>query len=525
MIRTADPDLEPFVSRSRFWDRFNPRALFGIMVCASLIVAGSLTLPSRFWDSIGERPMIGIGLIGAWRFSWWGVHVVRAIIYRRVVFPRRRAKADAAWNAGVRPRHLHFMVITFREHTRTITACIRSVLDEVRATGLPATIWLGSGEEGDEETVARLVQTEAADLNVNLVIARQRATGKRMAIGTALRAIATLGHLQPDDLVFFMDGDSAFLPGLVPKTTSLFLSDPKLQALTTDEEGVLYGPSWMASWLSMRFAQRRIGMQSHSLSRRVLTLTGRLSIIRARFATAPDFIRLVEEDHLDHWLWGRFRFLSGDDKSTWYFLLAARADMIFVPDAITVTIERFQGSGTERMLQNLRRWSGNMLRNGTRAIALGPGRVGPFIWWCLVDQRIAMWTTLAGPALALTGAVVSTPWFLGGYLLWLLLTRLIQASVLWAYSRKVDAAFVPLLYFNQVVNAAVKIACMTQLSRQRWTNRGDQRAGFEGGLLRRAMATYIIAVAMGGLLTLVLVYADRTIPPTIYTFMALLRRS
>jgi len=58
-------------------------------------------------------------------------------------------------------------------------------------------------------------------------------------------------------------------------------------------------------------------MQSHALSGRVLTLTGRMSVFRGEHLTKIDFIRLVEADCLDHWLWGRFRFLSGDDKSTW----------------------------------------------------------------------------------------------------------------------------------------------------------------------------------------------------------------
>ena len=60
----------------------------------------------------------------------------------------------------------------------------------------------------------------------------------------------------------------------------------------------------MQSWLSMRFAQRRLAMQSHALSARVLTLTGRFSVFRATHLVSHDFIRLQEADFLDHWLWG-----------------------------------------------------------------------------------------------------------------------------------------------------------------------------------------------------------------------------
>ena len=156
-----------------------------------------------------------------------------------------------------------------------------------------------------------------------------------------------------------------------------------LQAVTTDEEVICIGPAWIRSWLTMRFAQRRLAMQSHALAGRVLTLTGRMSVFRARHIIRYDFIRLLEADHLSHWLWGDFRFLSGDDKSTWYYMLKNGARTLYVPDAHGYTVEVIEGSGLERMVQNFRRWSGNMLRNGSRAIALGPRRMPFFIWWCI----------------------------------------------------------------------------------------------------------------------------------------------
>ncbi len=210
-------------------------------------------------------------------------------------------------------------------------------------------------------------------------------------------------RIDPDDIVVFMDGDSLFGHGMLEKCVPMFLADPRLGALTTDEEVQVHGPRWVSTWLEMRFAQRRIAMQSHAISNKVLTLTGRLSLFRAHLVIDPGFIRMIEEDHLEHWLWGRFRFLSGDDKSSWYYLLGKGVRMTYVPDALSITIEHIEGSGYDRMVQNLRRWSGNMLRNGSRAIALGPRRVGFFIWWCIIDQRLAMWTMLFSPVLAAVG--------------------------------------------------------------------------------------------------------------------------
>ena len=50
--------------------------------------------------------------------------------------------------------------------------------------------------------------------------------------------------------------------------------------LTTDEEVLCYGPRWIGAWLEMRFAQRRLAMQSHAVSDRVLTLTGHVDDAR-----------------------------------------------------------------------------------------------------------------------------------------------------------------------------------------------------------------------------------------------------
>ena len=112
-----------------------------------------------------------------------------------------------------------------------------------------------------------------------------------------------------------------------------------------------------------------------------------MSVFRAQHIVQEEFIRLQEADYLNHWLWGTFRFLSGDDKSTWYTLLKYGVRMTYVPDASGTTIEVVEGSGYRRMVENLRRWSGNMLRNGARAIALGP--TADAVFYLVVFDRSA----------------------------------------------------------------------------------------------------------------------------------------
>ena len=485
--------------RPRKW-RLAALAWLSLIVTSCLAVL--LILPGRLWNDAGGGFILVLGGIGLWRYLWWSTHLVRANIYAHRVFPGIRARADAVWNSGWRPRRVHILMTTFRERRETAEAVVRALCAEIRSIGRPAVIWLGSAEAADEATLLAHFKLVGDDLDIDLRIIRQQQPGKRVALSLLLRALAREG-LGRNDIVALMDGDFVLERDALVRCLPLFAADPELHAVTTDEEAYVIGPAWVQSWLSMRFAQRRIAMQSHALSGRVLTLTGRFSVFRATHITSESFIRLVESDHLKHWLWGTFRFLSGDDKSTWYGLLQKRVRMLYVPDARGLTIETIEGDGRDRMVANLRRWSGNVLRNGSRAISLGPRAMPVFIWWCLIDQRLAIWTTLLGPLLALAGMLKLGLAFLAVYLVYVVLTRLALALVLFHYSPRIDLNYIWCLYLNQLVNAGVKLHTLWRLPQQRWANRGNQQAGSAGegfvATARRSMAAYLTALSLAAL--------------------------
>ncbi len=480
--------------------KWSPPLIAQCVILFSVLLAAVVFLPNAFFHPDLMFITFSLGALGIWRFGWWFTHAVRAEIFARAIFPKMRRRADAVWRSGWRPGRLHIQMTTYYEEPAITRRVIGSILGQIRREGIPTTLWIGTGSSYDEEIITAFVRTHGADVDADLVFLRQNQPGKRMAIGMILRAMNRAG-VRPDDLVIFMDGDAVYGIDVLEKTCSMFGADSDLHALTTNEEVICYGPDWIQSWLSMRFAQRRLAMQSHALSRRVLTLTGRMSVFRARFITDERFIRTIEADHLDHWLWGRFRFLSGDDKSTWYYLLSKRAKMTYVPDACVYTIEQIEGSGAGRMVQNFRRWSGNMLRNGSRAIALGPRVAVPFIWWCLVDQRIAMWTMLVSPTMAVLSVFVA-PIYLLNCLIWIVLSRLILCLFLFRYARKPDMKWPFILYFNQIINASVKVYMIFHLSKQKWSNRGNQSAGGGTALIDRVKN----AVALSQMITTVVAF-------------------
>lgn len=499
------------------WRKWTPAVLYRIALYIGICLALVPSVPNSLFDAETRAITLTIGALGAWRYGWWFTHAVRALIYGRIVYPRMRRGGEEIWKSGWRPRHLHFMMTTYKEHREITEMVVRSILREVRASGVPGTIWLGSSDRYDEDIIVDFLSREAQETDITLRIIRQNVSGKRAAIGLVLRAMCRLPILD-DDLVVFMDGDFVLAKGAIGRCMPLFKLYPDLQACTTDEEVICIGPKWIETWLKMRFAQRRLAMQSHALSGRVLTLTGRMSVFRAKHLKQLEFIRLLEADHLDHWLWGRFRFLSGDDKSTWYYMLKNNAHMRYVPDALGYTIEVIEGSGMDRMVQNFRRWSGNMLRNGARAIKLGPRAMPFFIWWCLIDQRLSMWTMLVSPMLALSAMFLVGFGYLLSYLIFIALSRLLLSLVLCTYSRRVELSYSWILYLNQLINASVKVYCIFRLSKQRWSNRGNQAAGMNGDslaeLARNGMATWCTSIAVALLFLTTVHYSKLVDLPT-----------
>ena len=116
-------------------------------------------------------------------------------------------------------------------------------------------------------------------------------------------------------------------------------------------------------------------MSSLGLSRRLLGITGRMSIHPAEVATDPDFIAALEHDYIDHWRPGRDQLLTGEDRSTWFWLLRRGGRMLYLPDVRTV---RSSIRRRKRLLpasrQLMLRWFDNMLAAAARRSRSGPAR-------------------------------------------------------------------------------------------------------------------------------------------------------
>jgi mannuronan synthase len=450
---------------NRFLESVWAHGLYLLSIAALIVL-----LPSELFGSAERHTMFVVGAIGLWRYGWGLSNFLRSLWYRKRAFPAMRLRADRLMAQSETPPQCFFLVTSFRIDALTSARVYRGAFEAAKNAPGRAFVVASIVENGDRRLVKRIYALgNYADAGVTLKFVQIDGSGKRDAPAEGFRAVA---KFQPgkNDILAVIDGDSIVPNDLVRRCVPFFLLDERIGALTTDETCEVEGSASFREWYSLRFAQRDVMMGSMGLSGRVLTLTGRMSMFRAQIATSDDFIRQVQVDYIDHWRLGRFRFLTGDDKSSWFWLLKNGYKMIYLPDVSVMTIEQPPNSSFFRSAAMLMtRWFGNMLRTNGRAIALGPSRIGWYTWWAVIDQRVSMWTCLFGLVIALLGAFFVNPAILLGYVIWVLISRYVMCLFLLSSRDRISVTYPFFLYFNQVFGAVIKTYVFFHLDRQKWT--------------------------------------------------------
>lgn len=444
-------------------------AYFGIM--ATLVAM----VPKDFMSEVegAKAAVFTIGLMGTWRYSWAALNFSRAFIYIRWVYPRRKARAFARFAAEKVVSHAYFLVTTYMVEPQDTLACYRALFAAAARARDGATIVVSVVDGADERLIRTLFDTCGHDLRrVRLIFDRIKSDGKRDALARGLRIIAKHSPTHRDILVF-VDGDTCVPLDIVEQAAPMF-TNPNLGALTTDEGVILDRDNLFKDWFILRFNQRQVMMCSMGLANHVLTLTGRMSVFRADLATRKEFIDGIWNDYLDHWRLGRVTFLTGDDKSTWFWLLKNGYEMAYLPDVRSWSMERqprptFYDSAKTLMV----RWFGNMMRTNGRALRLSPRLIGPFTWWSIMDQRLSMYTTMVGPTAVLIAALFSTWTVIPLYVAWVMLTRYVFCAIISLFRGEwFPVTHPPVLYFGQVAGAVVKCFVLFRLNKQKWTRQG-----------------------------------------------------
>ncbi len=494
---------------ARLFDRTSAAKFFGWMLlfCTLALICDSLD--PELLDPTNQKFILLVGGLGAWRYANAVMHYVRGMYFLHWKFPLMRRAVERMGDSAL-PSHLFMVVTSFRIPTHTTYRVYQALFQEVQRLPVPCTVIASIVEKADEDFIKQILRREVRDLSsIRLVVVRARGTGKRHGLAHAFRALSRQMPLD-DAVVGVVDGDTMMLPGCVGNAVKFFAYLPSVGGITTNEFCEVEGGKLVREWHSLRFVQRHINMCSMSLSRRVLTMTGRLSFFRARVMIDPGFIRDVESDFLDHWRLGRFQFLTGDDKSSWFSLMRAGWDTFYVPDSNTVTVEHPPDSNFFRASRQLMfRWYGNSLRQNFRTTKLlGLRQLGVFTMYVLYDQRIAMWTSLLGLAASVIAGLVLGMQFFIAYLFWVLLTRTL-ATLLFSFTQHpVDPLYPLVLYYNQIVGSLMKVYSLFHLDQQSWTRQkttlSSTGSSFDVALNRWSSKTMLVSAVSLFLGTVVL---------------------
>jgi glycosyltransferase Alg8 len=457
------------LSRESPVPRLVTREVLGWALYLGALALLARLLPPTVFDPGHADYLLLIGAVALWRYSLGLLHFIRAMLFLHWVYPGAQ-RAVRHLGAGARPSHVYFLVTSFRIDAHVSAQVYRSVFAEAARCGAPATVVASIVEACDERLIRSLWEGVTPQPGLQLRVLRIPGTGKRDGLAHAMRSIAR-DEPGPGAVVAVIDGDTMLRPGIIGRTAPYLKLFPSVGALTTNEFCRVEGGPWITQWHRLRFAQRHLYMCSMALSKRVLTLTGRMSLFRADVITHPEFIADIEDDSLEHWRLGRFRFLTGDDKSSWFSLMRHGWDTWYVPDAAIDTLETppsenfFQASR-----QLMFRWYGNSLRQNSRAVGLGPARLGGFTYYVLWDQRVSMWTSLLGITAASIASLKYGGHILAVYALWIGLSRLWMTLMLtFATGHHVSPRFPLLLYYNQIVGSLIKIYAFFHMDQQSWT--------------------------------------------------------
>ena len=477
------------------------RRIFGHVLYLSVLALLVLSIPAGSPSHVSDG-LIVVGAIGIWRYGWAMVNYLRALTYQTWAYPRLKTRAFAAPAAEPLHGHAYFLITSYKIDTDTTGRVFQALFRAAAAAPAGATIVAPVVDTADLRLIRQIHDLmDVSMYGVDLVIDQIPGTGKRDALARSLRLIGRRAPSRRDSLVL-VDGDSC-VPEDIVATTAPFFTDPAVGVLTTDEAVEIKEPGRFAERFALRFTQRQMMMSSMGLSGRVLTLTGRMSVFRADLATQPEFIRLVQHDHIDHWRPGRVTFLTGDDKSTWFWLLQRGFKMLYPPDVASLSMETQPKPGVvDSAVTLMIRWFGNMLRKNGRALALRPSQIGYFTWWSILDQKVGIRTTLAGPISVILAAIFVEPLVIPAYIAWVMATRYIFCRVLATMRRKgFPIAYPFLLCFGQIMGAAVKSLVLFRPDRQRWTR---QSSGVTAPLafaarLRSYGSTCVHALAPGWL--------------------------
>ena len=419
--------------------------------------------------------LVGVAIFGIWRYGLLIVNYIRAALYANIIYPNYLKKIEAIKYEERFPDTIYFIIPSYKEDYWVTTEVFQSLVEEINSIPSKAVLVVSTASEEENSVIMNVINAHA-DTDKIKIIFQTQSMGKRIAMGHALRVVAREYNKKTEDensVTLFMDGDTYLPSNTLSKALPFFKIDTKLGAVTTNETGYIESKSkWYKDWFNLKFAQRHLLFQSHSVSKRVLTLTGRFSLFRTTVVVREDFISIIENDIITDPNFGKFRFLMGDDKSSWFYMMKHNWNLLYLPDVIAYSLESRDGDFLEISRTLPYRWYGNTLRNNKRARALKNQPL--FIKYLFYDQLALMWTSITGIVSVLFISLFKSVLYFPLYISWILYVRVFQMGVFALLGHSVSIRTLPLMLYGQWYGSYVKIKAFYNLSDQKWSKAGGE---------------------------------------------------
>ncbi|MEA1920866.1 MAG: glycosyltransferase [Campylobacterota bacterium] len=477
--------IKRFDQKKAFFSFIKP-AFFYLSIALLIFL---LSKPYVF--EVSNELIISIALIGIWRYSLMIINYIRAAIYAWNIHPKYIQRIQKLDKNKRYPKHLYFIIPTYKEDAWVTVEVFQALFSDINNISIDATVIVSTGSDYDDSIIRNIYDSYPNTDKIHLVLQRQD-SGKRIAMGHALRSVSrSHNNINEDSITIFMDGDTYLPLGTLENSLPFFAIEKNVGAVTTNEIAYINSKSrWYKDWFNLKFGQRHILFQSQSVSKRVLTLTGRFSIFRTSAIVTEDFISMIEHDIIIDASYGKFRFLMGDDKSSWYNLMKNGWEMLYLPDVLIYSLESRDGDFLDVSQSLPYRWYGNTLRNNKRARSLKNQPL--FIKYLFWDQLALMWTSLVGITAAVFLSIFVNVIYLPLYFSWVLLVRVIQMCIVAYTGHQVSMRTVPLMLYSQWIGSVIKIKAFFHLSDQKWSKNGTeiQTANKDSALIEYAFAKY-----------------------------------
>ncbi len=404
---------------------------------------------AQFWVYILALGIpLPIGIIGAWRWSVW--------MLRRVIGAWYRPTPPNGYTATT-----SIITPVYNEDPELFRAALRS--------------WAANGpdeiiavvDHTDTRCMEQFKEFEAecADSPLVLRMLITHTPGKRPALADGVLAAT-------NDIVFLVDSDTVWDPGVLPKAIAPFI-DPEVGGVTLRQR--VLGPNSTAQrifdvYLDIRYIDEIRFLTAFGDA--VTCLSGRTAVYRRSVALS------ALPDLMDETFWGR-KVISGDDKALTLAVQSRGWKVRYQEDACVYT----PGATVMKVFLKQRlRWARNSWRADLKALGSRWTWGKPLLAFHLIDRLLQPLTTLVAP-LYLIYALVQGHWTVVLFLVgWWFISRSIKILPHLRRDWR-NIRVLPWYIFFSYWSAVMKIYAFYTMNQQGWITRWS-RTGTGGQLLK-----------------------------------------